>query len=353
MSQTSSRNLTFWFEGLLNPQRVLEASEPLKQARLPSLQKLLSKADYHFSQKRSQSAMASYLFHQSRTLPAAATSVQSLSVVDETKKSLFWLSIDPVQMVPDRDTLVLIPAIDIGITEEESRALLQSFNEHFAEDGIELIYGSATQWFMSIAQPVAIQTTPLAQVAYQSLNGHYPEGAAGNYWRQLMNETQMLFYNHEVNHQRRMQNLPEVNSVWVWGEGQINPADITSRAQASLFSNQSYSRGMAKLCGAQSFDAVNSYASWQSYQGDVVHSLVELDAKIYAGMDMDLMTLEQWLQLLDRLEQDWFVPILNALASKELDSVLFVLGANKHFLLKPSHLKRFWRLNKRWSGLAN
>ena len=347
----TQKNLTLWVDELLDAQRVMEASDSLKSQALPALHKLLSKADYHFNKPRSFEGMASYLFHQSETLPSAPTRAAALC----EDEGSFWISVDPVQMVPDRDTLVLIPAEDIGIRAKESQALLESFNQHFAQDGVQLAYGSPTQWFLSIKQPVAIQTTPLSEVAYQSLNDKYPQGAAGNYWRQLMNETQMLFYNHEVNHQRRLQNLPEINSGWVWGEGQIDLATITQRPQAAIFSNHAYLHGMAKFTQSSANLMPQTFAQLvqNSHFAASNHALVQLDLQNLTGREISQMTLEEWLQALAQLENDWFAPIQQALQQGELQSVLLVLGANKHYLLKPSHLKRFWRLTKRWSALVN
>lgn len=347
-----TKNLTLWIDGLLDAQRVMEASDALKSQSLPALHKLLSKADYHFHKPLSFEAMASYLFHQRETLPSAPTRATALC---NAQAQSYWVSIDPVQMVPDRDTLVLIPATDIGISEFESKELLMSFNEHFAQDGLCLEYGAKDQWFLAIKQPVAIQTTPLSEVLYQGLNGKYPEGAAGNYWRQLMNETQMLFYNHPVNQQRRMQNLPDINSVWVWGEGQVLSTSITQRPQAAVFSNHAYLQGMGHLTLAACDAMPNTFAHFASREKakNSVHSLVQLDLQTFTGRELSQMTLEEWLQTLARLEADWFMPLLDALQKGEWQSVLLVLGANKHYHLKPSHLKRFWRLNKRWSALVN
>lgn len=359
----SSTHLTLVFNGLLDAQRVLEAHSNLVDCSLTSLQTLLSKADYHFNKKVSEKAQAAYLFHQPNTPALAITSALGLCELNAEQRSEFWLSVDPVQMIPDRDTLVLIPGKDLGITESESLALLDSFNMHFAEDGVQLLYGSPTQWFLSIKQPVAIQTTPLEEVAYQSLNDKYPQGAAGNYWRQLMNETQMLFYNHEVNQQRRLQNFPEINSVWVWGEGVLQEQQLVKRPNAAIFAESSYLQGLAKLTDATLRKAPKSFADWHRESESIRnnglqkqqahHALIELQTSLFANIALENMTLEHWLALLSELEQQWFAPIFDALKNKQLSSVLLVLGANKHYLLKPSHLKRFWRLKKRWSGLVN
>ena len=351
---SQAKNLTLWIDDLLNPQRVLEAAGELKSLQLPALNRLLNRADYHTTSARSLESLGSYLFHQPQALPSAVTKAAAQCDLNEQQLEEFWLSVDPVQMVPDRDTLVLIPSSDLGITEEESLALLKSFNTHFAEDGLELHFGSATQWYLSLKQAVDVQSTPLAQAAYQSLNERYPQGNAGNYWRQLMNETQMLFYNHDVNHDRRMQDLPEINSIWVWGEGMLNRDQLVMRPNAAVFSDDAYLQGVARLTDARFAPSVSSFAAWQE-QVTVQdqNALATLNLASDYGVALEQMTLQQWLELLARLEEEWFEPMLKALEQKQLNSVLLAMGANKHYLLQPSMLKRFWRFKKSWTALVN
>lgn len=347
------KHLTLNLNGLLSAQRVKEGIGLLKVQSLPYLQTLLSKAHYHFTKPKDSESLSAYLFHQEKPPASAITRIVALTKLSEEAEQQFWISIDPAHLIPDRDSLVLIPAEDIGITSAESKALLKSFNEHFAEDGIELVYGSASQWFLSISQTVDLSTTPIHQVAYQSVNDFYPSGPAGNYWRQLMNEAQMLFYNHEVNHQRRLNNLPEINSIWVWGEGSLSPSQINHRPDAAMFSDYTYSQGLAKLCHAKTKNNVQTFQQWFEQSEKINHSLIELSAHSLTGISLENMTIEQWVALLKQCELDWFMPIFQSLKNKELDSVLLVLGANKHYLLTPKSLNRFWRWKKPWMALTN
>lgn len=347
----NSGALTFWFPELLHPQRVIESLEEIKNQEFPALQTLLSKADYHVTNCKSFEERASFLFHQNHTPPSAIT--RAVVECDLSKEQLaeFWLSVDPVQMIPDRDTLVLIPGEDIGITEAESKALLQAFNQHFRQDGVKLLYGSATRWYLSIKQTIDIHTTSLSQVAFSSVNDHYPTGNAANYWRQLMNEAQMLFFTHEINEVRRSQNLPEINSIWLWGEGLLDLKSVQSRPQARIFSNDCYLQGLAKLADSDSGAFIPTFHQWWSdrSKSDSLHDLVHYSSNI----KLEQMTQQEWLECLQTVEKDWAMPVLQALKSKQLKSVVFELGANKYFHLTPGHLKRFWRLKKSWIGLVN
>lgn len=348
-SNAQNKSLTLWVPGLLHPQRLEEAGASLNALSLPSLQKLLSRADYLLTKQRNFEAQACYLFHQPTQLPSAALRASILIPEQfQQAKNDFWLSIDPVQMIPDRDTLVLIPPMDLAIQENESKQLLEAFNQHFAEDQVQVIYGAADQWFMHIKQPIDLQSTPLTHAAYQSLNNAYPKGNAANYWRQLINETQMLFYTHPVNQQRRDSGLPEINSIWPWGEGSLQSTNVVTRANAAIFSNSEYLQGLALATEANLCPQVASFSEWQ-LQAKNGHNMVLLDG---LAEQIPQMHVEEWLSALQEFESHWMQPMLQALAKQQLDSVFLDLGANKQFHLTPKNLKRFWRWQKKLSVLC-
>jgi len=338
--------LTFWAPGLLNKLRVKEAQETLLDLKLPALQTILARADRFSAKQQSFFEQASYLFHQSECLPIAAT--QARSELKEFDASHFWLSVDPVQMIPDRDTLVLVPGNNLQITNEESKQLITSFNEHFAEDNVELIWASATHWYLSIVQPVDIKTATVADVAYKPVNEYFPSGHAAQYWRQLINETQMLFYSHPVNLHRRMNGMPEINSVWVWGEGKIYQDKLNIRMDSAIWSNHAYLKGMAKLAQSQTSSLPESYQAWfnrieQSDSPRVNKHFICLDSLVD---ELENLQLEEWISLLEELEKEWFEPLLQAVREGVIDSLLLDLGQEYTSHLSSSHTKRFWRFKK-------
>jgi hypothetical protein len=338
--------VTLWAPDLLNPLRLKEAGAEWTGLDLPNLRTLCGKADIFKAKIYPQKAFfkqANYLFHQAIDLPIAAMTA-SVEVPFDAKA--FWLHVDPAQMVADRDTLVLIPPEHLAITEAESRALCASFNAHFAQDSVQLEFANAQRWYLRMAQAVDIQTTALVDASYQSVNLLYPKGNAASYWHTLMNEVQMLFYTHPVNELRRQQNRPEINSVWVWGEGQLQDLAVKARVNAKMWSQKPYLMGLAKQAQAQSAATPNSYQAWLESTNDNDHStqhLIHLDALSDA---LPNATQAEWLAHVEWLEAQWLMGLQQGLAQQRLDSVLLVLGDGQQYHLQPKHLKRFWRLKK-------
>ncbi len=341
-----SKAITLWIPDFLNQQRLEESGQAWSDLKLPALRSLLKKADLFPTQSILKQKPASFyatgstLFHQPKTLPVAATMAAQL--IDDFDDTAFWIKIDPVQMVADRDTLVLIPAEDLQIQHSEAQALIDAFNQHFAQDRVEIELGSANDWFVRVKQPVDIRTTPLDQVKYQSLNDKYPSGHAAQYWRQLLNEASMLFYTHEVNELRRQHGQPEINGVWLWGEGKLDSAAIQPRESAQIWSGNSYLQGLAKLTHAQVDDfpeTLQACLDSKQSQHLLMPSILQ--------QRLDNLTMDQWLDSVQWLEQNWLEPLLAALKSNQIHSLLLELGDGYRYHIEPKHLKRFWRFKNR------
>ena len=341
-----SKAITLWIPDFLNKQRIMESEQAWSKLKLPALRTLLKKADLFPTQSVLNKApkdfytTASTLFHQAQPLPIAAT--EAAALLKDFNKNDFWLKLDPVQMMPDRDTLILIPAQDLAIKEAEAEALIKVFNQHFEQDKVQIEYGSPTDWFLRIKQPVDLKSTPLNRVAYRSINAHYPTGHAAQYWRQLLNEASMLFFTHPINEHRRAQGKPEINGLWLWGEGQLDYTNLQVRADAKIWSADSYLQGIANLAGAHSTDFPDTLQA--CLNSDAEHHLL---MPSILNQSLSNLTQKQWLDSVEWLEKDWLAPLLKAVNDREVHSLLLELGDGYRYHIEPKHLKRFWRFKNR------
>jgi len=341
-----SKAITLWVPDLLNKQRIQEADQAWSELKLPALRTLLKKGDLFPTQSvlthktKDFYATASNLFHQPKALSVAATMASAL--LEDFDSTAFWIKIDPVQMVPDRDTLVLIPGDDLNIQASEAKALIQAFNQHFEQDKVAIEYGSPTDWFLRIKQPVDIHSTPLDQVKYGHLDDKYPTGHAAQYWRQLLNEASMLFFTHEVNEKRRNNGLAEINGVWLWGEGKLDLPNIQARQAATIWTENLYLKGLAELTNAESLKFPETYQACLDSNNEQHLLMPEV-----LHQNSDNLTLEQWLSSIEWLEKEWFEPLLTSLNNKEVHSLLLELGDGYRYHIEPKHLKRFWRFKSR------
>ncbi len=327
-----SQALVLWVHPAQGVEDVAKVSKDLAKNKLPAWHRLLARGDLIPQKPKNFYAKSAYFMHQA-TMPAIAATEASFQVVGFNEQD-FWLKVSPVHLRPDRDTLVLIPEAELAMTADEAKSLKFAFNRHFEPEGLTL-EGTDQAWFLRLPQVIDFKSDTLDSLKYASLQGRYPTGASAGYWRRLMNEAQMLFHSHPVNERRRQQGQLEINSVWIWGQGQLDLTKMTSRNDAQIWSNHPYLTGLAKLTQAQQVAPVDSYLSWQQQVNFSTsrHHLIHLVPPVLPSVQDYLI----W------LEDHWLSPMAAGLLNDELHSVYLDFDYPMGWLLEPRCLKRFWR----------
>ena len=111
----------------------------------------------------------------------------------------------------------LLPASELAITPEQIVALFESVQTLFSEAGFTLHADSTERWRVDLPPGFAPESASPALVGMTSVNDWWPQDMAARPWRRLVNEVQMLWFNHPVNQQRYQQNLMPINSLWLFG----------------------------------------------------------------------------------------------------------------------------------------
>lgn len=132
-----------------------------------------------------------------------------------------WFS--PCHFQIGTDHVSLLPAEQIGLTDEDARGLFDAFAPYCAEDGITLRYVSATRWHASGEPLRGIACASLDRVSGRPVDAWMPESPANPVGSQLLkrlqSEAQMLFYSHPVHDARTARGLLPVNGFWISGAG--------------------------------------------------------------------------------------------------------------------------------------
>ncbi|MBU0916991.1 hypothetical protein [Aquabacterium parvum] len=139
-----------------------------------------------------------------------------------------WALLSPGHWLMGRDHLTLLDPAGLGLSDDESRALLEALRPFFEEDGWTLQWGAATRWYASHAELGGLSTASLERVIGRNPDLWLAEDPDGHplarKLRRLQAEAQMLLYNHPLNERRSEAGLATVNSFWVSGCGHP-PAD--------------------------------------------------------------------------------------------------------------------------------
>ncbi|MDX1914953.1 MAG: hypothetical protein SFU55_05155 [Methylophilus sp.] len=167
-----------------------------------------------------------------------------LSVLS-TLDTQHYLLVQPVSLQVQRDRVFLSEIVQLSA--EEYEVLSDLFNQHFAEEGIKFIQSTTQQyWFVELDAALQFNTYLAQKVLYQDVHPFKLKGPDAQVFNKIMNEAQMLLYEHPINERRLAQEKAAVNSVWCSGNGQFS-IDPENRISA-LVGQGVLIEGLATYC---------------------------------------------------------------------------------------------------------
>ncbi|GMQ88333.1 MAG: hypothetical protein BMS9Abin08_1571 [Gammaproteobacteria bacterium] len=227
------------------------------------------------------------------------------------------------------------------MSDEESRALLGSVADFLAQNGWRLESSHTKRWYLSGEDCQALISTPLPLLRGKPVSDYLPQGEDAPAWRKRLNEIQMLMHSHPVNRQRAERGLPLVNSLWVWGGGRL-PAR-GEQCFTRVVTNDATVKGLG-IWNASHCEPVPNHADvLLSRLGKNERVLVTLAALDVPAAYEDF---EQWNETLERYENDWFKPLLDALAGRQLGGLELFPVNGQRFCMNPADPLKFWKRRK-------
>jgi hypothetical protein len=230
-----------------------------------------------------------------------------------------------------RDQLVLLPPASLSITAAESQALLETLNRHFAADGLLFAAPQPQRWYLRLPSVPDLHTVALDDAIGRDINSLLPTGADRMHYHGLFNEVQMLLHAHPVNEIREQAEALAINSIWLSEGGTLPAAGRTSWTGA--IGDLPLLRGLGRLSNIP----ITSPAAGPSFPdpGNVLVVLPE-------GPSGDR---SDWTLHMNRLEQEWFAPLLRKLRMGEirrLDIITVSAGQARRWTVSSRDLWKFW-----------
>jgi hypothetical protein len=248
----------------------------------------------------------------------------------------FWLHADPVQLMADRDRLVLTTRTRLsGI---HTTALLETLNQHFAASGMRFLAPQADHWFVNTPHAQQLQTTTLANALGRNIDRLLPTGQDRKIWQVLFNEVQMLLHEHPVNVEREQQGDLPVNSLWFWGGG-ILPAALAP--YDVVFGLSPLLKGLCQQAGVAMQPVPLQYPVTSGQR-----LFVELPAP---------MPIDRWRETFCEQDTTWFRPIARALRAghlSELHIATMQAGRARQWICRGSNVWKFWRRRRPLADFA-
>ena len=258
------------------------------------------------------------LFHLFGHAPIATLPVAAVRLLGEgLEPGGEWLQADPVQFVPARDHVLVMPTEPLDAA--ELGAIAEEIGRHF-ELEVQVLQG---QLLLRRAAPVGVVIAPTARVLGHSLGSVLPEGREHLPWLSLINEIQMLLHSSAVNRAREQRGIDPVNGLWLWGGGPL-PSPVASPF-TYVWGGDSLLRGLALLGGCEA----------RALPGDAAPAVA-------VGHGRQLIVFPEDADPAG-LEVRWFRPLLAALRGGKLSRVSVYDAEGRAFAISRPALYRFWR----------
>jgi hypothetical protein len=333
---TDDCHITLFVPGLLGPQPVLSQLPASDLPDLHQLERALSRATRQLDQVDNAYTGMFRLFNiepdPAGDYPAAAIcqSVQQLEL------NGFCLRADPVHLQADMNSAVLRGHHELRLDDDEARQLVEKINAHLQQDGLQLIMGQPHHWYIVLDKTPELQTSPLPTLLFQDINAHLPRGSGAGDWRRLLNEIQMLLYDHPVNLQREEAGRLTVNSLWLWGGGRL--PDRASINWQQVYTDDWLLDALARFNDIDSDDLPES----------VDELLAECHGQVLIGIDDCLVPLRQnnpftWLEAVQQFQNLWLQPLIEALQQHRCNTLTLLPADGRRYTLTRKTLRRWWK----------
>lgn len=341
--------LTLYLPGLFKSGNLLSTYPEYSTQRLSALETFLARANENRLDAVDKYDLLARWFGFDK-LPVASLLTQGSPL----PTSPWAMCADPVYIMPDRDSAVLVAHEDIPLEFEESQAIADELNRFFADDPWHIKVVEAHRWVLEAEHAYELNLQTLDKALGQHVFDLMPKGKDSDYWKRTLNEMQMFLFSLPLNQEREAQGKLPVNSLWFWGEGRLE-ADIsainiseTGMTGAGDWNNVI---GEGKLIEALALHSKSQFIH--------VSEIVQLDLAVKAPgrhLYMDSVfekvnSYQEPVELIEKLKQldeQIFKPVLALLRQGQIDEVNLYTDYPKYFTLNRKTVKRWWRRKKAW-----
>jgi hypothetical protein len=118
---------------------------------------------------------------------------------------------------------------ELGLSEPESRAFLDTLRPWFEEDGWQIEWRTPTRWLVSHPDLDGLPCASLDRVIGRNVDLWLAADPRARRIRRLQNEVQMLLHAHPLNEEREARGALAVNSFWLDGCGPVPGLAVLGR----------------------------------------------------------------------------------------------------------------------------
>jgi len=263
----------------------------------------------------------------------------------------YWFLLNPVHLHIARNHLVLTDYRQLNLSEQDAHLLFEKAKALCNEVGVELVFGSATTWFLRADEWSDFLTPSPDAACGHNIEIWSAKGSKELAWRKLQNEIQMEWFIHPVQQQREERGEKAVNGLWLWAGASLSTgfkAEANS-CRADTFLCPSWLSNGGLRATETSCAAESSLAREARSAGGVL----AFQNPCYTGPTLQLLRSAAlandwgtWAALMIELERNCFKPLCAALKKREITQLHLHLSNSNTLLTIQTNsnaMKKFWR----------
>jgi hypothetical protein len=244
-----------------------------------------------------------------------------------------WLRADPVNLQA-RDAGLMLACDDLGLRAADAVGFVEALNRHFEQEGLTFVAPAPQRWYVRLATPARLCTTPLELARGRDIAALLPRGPDALVWHRRANEAQMLLHAHPLNAAREDAGAPPVNSIWFWGGGSLPAGPAAAGAPVKVWADNVLARGLARFADRPLQPLPPDAGAWLAAASEGCHLVVLGTAPADNA------------ELHAQIDELWLAPLLRALGRGDLRELSLLVPhprSTLRFTLARADLWKVWR----------
>ena len=248
------------------------------------------------------------------------------------------LCCDLITLQPTHDDMVMKDYTGGLLSNEDSGLLLKALQEQVIDAPVTFHHGGGYHNLMFIKiPPVPERLSPPNELIGEGIRQFMPEGNGVRELIFVMNQAQIILHNHAFNKKHASEKEDPINSIWLWGNGEL-PTLPSFRQRyeknASLISASLMVKGIGKLTGMNvvNIEGATGFCD-TNYSAKVSATLKELETKdvvflhISAGEEVSLKgNLDDKVLMIEDFDTEVIKPLAQAMETMKNVKMMVVVN---------------------------
>ena len=243
---------------------------------------------------------------------------------------------DLITLQPTHDDMVMKDYTGGHLSCSDSGLLIDALNEQVVDAPVTFHSGGGYHNLMFIkSPPIEQRLSPPNELIGEGIRQFMPEGNRELVF--VMNQAQIILHNHAYNKKRAANSEDPVNSIWLWGNGELPSLPSFKERydkSASLITTSLMVKGIGKLTGMDVVDVEGATGfSDTNYSAKVSAALKELETKdvvflhISAGEEASLRgDIDDKILMIEDFDTEVIKPLAQAMETNENIKMMVVVN---------------------------